>query len=186
MSDEKRVHRDSGRKRARRHGALTPELRALLLEHLEVGVFRTNAAALIGVHHTTLEAWMQKGRAELQDACEEMDRTGKMPTLGRYADLVVAVEAAEARIERDMVGVVTTIARAGEKHPEAAPKAATWYLERRKNLVYGRGALRIGVDLDPATSPTDDEDPVDLFLEKLESIERNVQAARDRDKPEGT
>jgi hypothetical protein len=194
MGDDASTPKRRARKGTR--GALTPELLESLLDHLTRGVFRTNACALIGIDSRTLEIWMRKGRDELADACEEMDTTGRMPRLSRYGELVARVEAVEAAVESDMLGVVVRVARLIEPEvartvnpdgsetvvvispaqPEAAFKAATWYLERKRHLVYGRGALR--VDIGP-TSPSgdEDEDPAELFLDRLAAVEKNVRAA---------
>lgn len=177
-----------------RRAALTPEIVGKICEHLTRGVWRHNACALVGIHHTTLEKWLAKGRDELADACDRLDETGRMPRLGKYAELVVRIEAIEAEVESNMVGVVvkvaslvepevmrtqnadgsetTTVIR--EANPEAAFRAAAWWLERKRNLVYGRGALRVDLNTNAGTPSDEEEDPMDLVLTKLAEVENRL------------
>lgn len=162
-------------KRKRKPGGqelLSPELAEKFLEHLGSGLWRHNAAELVGVHEETIKKWMSKGRAELEDASEQLETTGVMPKLGRYASFACRVLAVEARTESEMVGVVTRIARA-KRNPELALKAATWWLERKRNLLYGRGAFRLEVN---TNAPEDEDDVAEAVLDKLGGIETKLRA----------
>lgn len=146
-------------------GKLTVELAETLLAHLRDGLFRENACALVGIHADTLKAWMRRGREEIDAAQHHLELTGRRRKLGRYGDLVVSVLAAEARTEAKLVGVVTRIATAGTDE-RAQLAAATWYLERKRNLVYGRGALRVDLNVaeDVYDGSTEDRDTDEVLL----------------------
>lgn len=127
---------------ARRLVKFTAELVETILAHLRDGLFREPAFQLVGLHPDTAKTWMRRGREEIDEAEDVLAKTGRRAALGPYGQFVIDVLAAEARIEARMLGVVTRIALAGTDE-RAQLQAATWYLERKRNLVYGSGALRV-------------------------------------------
>ena len=130
-----------------RQVALTAAVIETILAHLRDGLFREPAFQLCGLHPDTVKKWMRRGREEIDEAEDALGKTGRRAKLGKHGQFVIDVLAAEARIEAKMLGVVTRVALSGTDE-RAQLQAATWYLERKRNLVYGRGALR--VDLNPA------------------------------------
>jgi hypothetical protein len=152
--------------------ALTPKRMALIEQHLRAGLWRANAAELAGIAMRTLQTWMAKGSAELEDAGEELERSGAMPRLGKYARFAATVLAVEAETEAKMVGVVVTCTRSRDK--DLAFKAATWWLERKRPLVYGKAAMRVDLQVGDDTSEADDADVAAAVLERLEAVEGNV------------
>lgn len=152
-------------------GKLTATLIAQLAAHLRAGLFRENACQLLGVHPDTIKVWMRLGRRDLDDADNTLAKTGEWPDLTRHAQLVVEVLAAEAAVEAAMVGVVTTIALAGTDEG-AKLRAAVWYLERKRNLVYGKGALRVDLHVPEDADDGSNEDAETAAV--LESLERFI------------
>lgn len=150
---------------------LTPKTAALIEKHLRAGLWRHNAAQLVGISPRSIEGWMARGRAELEDAMQEAEETGRLPALGRYGQFAAMVYAVEAETEQQMVGVVIECAKQKDD-PALRFKAATWWLERKRNMVYGKGALR--VDLHQDQSEDDGGDDVEEVLEKLAQAENNV------------
>ena len=112
-----------------------------VLAHVRNGLWRYNAAALIGVSHRTIEGWVARGNKEILAAEAVLERTGAMPKLKRYGQFVVDLLAAEAEVEGKLVGVVFREAVYGTD-AMARIHAAKWLLERRNNLRCGSGAQR--------------------------------------------
>lgn len=162
-----------------RISAFTAERVGKFLKHIrQGGVWRETAATLVGLRGDTIEHWMRKGREQLAKADTEIERTGRMPKLGKYADFVVAVLAAEAELEMEIVGVVLKVARGQDEH--ARLKAAIWYLERKNNMRYGRGSQR--TDL-PHAGDGQDGEPVDssgFVMEQLARFKRLLDTAEAR------
>jgi len=130
-----------------------------LLAHVRQGMWRETAAPLSGIGDRTLRRWAAKGRDEIEkaDKSAAAARTETIPKLGRYGQFLVDLLAAEAEVEASAIGVVLEIAnsrepdvenedgtttRGGFLDPSASLRAATWFLERRNNLRYGRGSQR--------------------------------------------
>ena len=122
-------------------------------------MWRETAAPLSGIGDRTLRRWAAKGRDEIEkaDKSAAAARTETIPKLGRYGQFLVDLLAAEAEVEASAIGVVLEIANSrapdivnedgtttrGEfLDPSASLRAATWFLERRNNLRYGRGSQR--------------------------------------------
>ena len=157
---------------------LTVNLAASLLAHLRDGLFREPACQLVGIHPDTLKSWMRRGREELDAAQHQLEQTGARPTLGRHGQLVIDVLATEARVEARLLGVITRIAHAGTDE-RAALAAATWYLERKRNLVYGRGALRVDLTVpddayDGANEDRETESVLLSLRKYTEALERSA------------
>lgn len=156
---------------------LTPKRVALIEQHLRAGLWRRNAAALVGVSDRTFQWWMQLGERELEDAAEQSQKTGRLPRLSKHAQFAARVLAVEAQTERKLVGVVVKIAsgKGWQSDKKAALAAATWWLERRYSRTYGRGAMRIDLpDPNAAVAEEQEADAVAAVLEKLERVEGNV------------
>lgn len=165
--------------RATHRGKLTAQVAESLLAHLRDGLFREPACQLVGIHPDTLKTWMRLGRDELDDAEHQLEQTGQRPRLGRYGQLVIDVLAAEARLEAKLLGVITRIATSGSDE-RAQLAAATWYLERKRNLVYGRGALRVDLhqhegDWDGGTAERDEAE----VLASLQRYAARLEQARE-------
>jgi hypothetical protein len=149
--------------RTRHAGKLTVAVAESLLAHLRVGLFRDLACELVGISPSALKRWMRLGREQLDDAEDVQARTGQRPRVPRHAQLVIDVLAAEARTEARMLGVVIDVALNGATDRDRQ-SAATWWLERKRNLVYGSGALRhdlprdSGEEYDGSTADADAED----------------------------
>lgn len=150
----------------------TAEIRARIVTHVRGGCFRQNAAELVGVGERTLERWVHKGREEIEDV-----ENGERKRIGAYGTFLVELLCAEAEVESQLVGTVHMLAL-HSIDPALRLKACTWYLERKKNLRYGRGALR--VELAPGES-ADEASTVDALLDRLSQIERRTTAT---DKPD--
>lgn len=149
------------RVRVRHASKLTVDLAERILGHLRSGLFREPAAALCGIHPDTLRRWLREGRQDLDDAQDELERTGVRRKLTHQGQLLIDVQVAEAQTEAAMLGNVVAIANNG-KDERAKFLASTWYLERKRNLVYGRGALRPELhqgedDYDGSTADADAE-----------------------------
>lgn len=150
---------------------LTPKRMAEIEVHLRAGLWRHNAAELVGIAGRTFEIWMKKGVAELTDADDVFERTGTAPPLGRHAKFAAMVIAIEAQTEAEMVGAIVRLTQSD--NPEMQFKAAAWWLERKRNLVYGKGALRPELHPEGATEESD-EDVLEAVLDKLANAEDNV------------
>lgn len=148
----------------------TPSIRERILEHVRGGLFRMNAAELVGVGERTLQRWCEKGREEI----DELDK-GERKRLGAYGTFLVRLLCAEAEVEAQLVGVVHTLANYSID-PALRFKAAAWYLERKANLRYGRGALRVEHVHGEGTG---DGATVDELFDKLSQIERRTSGKRD-------
>lgn len=102
-------------RKAGRPTSLTPERLQLLVEALETGCPRKQAAILAGVTDTTFYSWMKWGEQ------------GKQP----YADCLAKVREAEAR------GMARNLALIQDAAPRDW-KAAAWILERRHPADFAR------------------------------------------------
>ncbi len=155
-------------------GLLTPKREEMILQHLRDGLWRRNAAALVGISERTLSSWMTIGTRELEDAAEQAEKEHVFPSLSRHAKFAAKVLAVEAQTEAKLVGVVVTIAK-NRSDRMAALRAATWYLERRYSRQYGKGAMRTDLpDVDAAPGEEQEGDVVDAVLDKLDFVEGNV------------
>lgn len=131
---------------------LTPELADCIYRLLRTGVFRYNAAQIVGVSEKTLEGWMRRGRirnAEIEEWHEQssvmlesgqsermiMDELGPLPERNIYAEFESSVMMAEAEAEQTMIGKIWNKASHGDV------SCAQWYLERAKPRRYGRGVI---------------------------------------------
>ena len=148
----------------------TVEATGRLIAHVRGGLFRQNAAELCGISARTLSGWTGKGRDQLEQA-ERSKQDGKPYKLGPYARFLLELLAAEAEAESKLIGVVYKIATNAKADDRDRIAAATWYLERKNNLRYGRGALRVDIG-----KPDEDdvEDVVETVLERLTAVEKRV------------
>ena len=134
-----------------------------ILVHLRSGLWRENAAQLVGLHPDTVGTWCRRGRQELADVEERHEAGDTSARLGKFGRFLIDVLATEAQTEANLVGVVLKIAEHGTTE-DAKLKACQWYLERRHNLRYGRGALRVDI-------ARDDSDEYDGTTEEADSLE---------------
>lgn len=173
----KKSHPNSKRGRATAFDVATV---GQLLSHIRNGgVFRTTAATLVGLWPRTVQTWMEKGHKEIAAAETELQRTGKIPELGKFAHFVLDVLAAEAEVEAEVLGVVLKIARAGANEATKL-EAATWYLSRLSNTKYGSGSQRTDVR---RPGDIDDEEPADasaFVMDQLRKFKRALDLAAER------
>lgn len=141
-----------------------------ILVHLRNGLFRENAAQLCGMHPDTIGKWVRKGRQELADVEERIEAGETGARVGKYGRFLADVLAVEAETEQKLVGVILTIAEKGATD-EVKLRACDWYLARRHNLRYGRGALRIDI-------AHDDSDEYDGTTEEADSLELMTHLSR--------
>lgn len=148
-----------------------------IIAHLRTGLFRENAAALVGVHPDTIGNWCRRGRQELADVEERQEAGDTSARVGRFGRFLVDVLAVEAQVEAQLVGVVLKIAAEGTSE-DAKLRACDWYLARRHNLRYGRGALRVDIargDSDEYDGTTEEADSLEL-LTHLSRYDRSRKA----------
>jgi transposase-like protein len=100
-----------------RPSKLTPERQERIVLAIRGGNFRETAARFAGIGETTLYRWMAQGRKQRR---------------GAYADLVAAIEEAEAAAEIERVQRIQTAARNGNWTADA------WWLERKNPQRWGR------------------------------------------------
>jgi transposase len=105
---------------ARRPTKLTPDVRTRLVQVLQIGTFRENAARYVGIGVSTFYRWMEAGEADV-----EHDR--QTP----FRELWEAVTRAEAHAEVVAVGKIGLAARSDWR-------AAAFLLERRWPERWGR------------------------------------------------
>jgi hypothetical protein len=169
------------------------------LAHVREGLWRETAAPMAGIGDRTLRRWVAKGREEIEraDKLASTQRTEKIPTLGRFGSFVVELLAAEAAAEAQALGIVLEIQRGRGpdiEHPDgtitpgplldpaASLKAATWWLERRNNLRYGRGSQR--TDLMRGTAGGSDDEGLeteDVGAFVLGALQRALDVQRRAD-----
>lgn len=115
-----------------------------MIAHIRNGLWRYNAAALIGVSDRTVEGWVAKGNKELLEAEAALERTGVKPKPKRYAQFVTELLAAEAEVEGNLVSGMYRDAMYSTDGPTRVA-ARRWLLERRNNLRYGSGSQRTDI-----------------------------------------
>ncbi len=163
------------RRRPRQHSLackLTPTVAARIVEHVRSGLFRYNAAALVGVGERALQGWVARGRLNLDEIerAAQLDADGDLPEIDRFGRFVVALEAAEAEAEAKVLGVVEQLATKCED-PATRLRAAIWYLERKAPRTYGRGATRVDLSLNAGTS---EDTVIDTVVTAIGQIERRL------------
>lgn len=147
---------------------------ARIVEHVRSGLFRYNGAELEGISVKTMEGWVSRGKDNLDQLEREIDDPPEGPRarIDAYGRFVASLMAAEAQAEQGVVGVIHQMAT-DCVDPAVRLRAATWYLERKNNLRYGRGALR--VDLAAGEGGEDEADnAVVVVLGRLSQIERRL------------
>jgi hypothetical protein len=102
-----------------RNPELTPEIQNIIIECLEQGNYLETAAAMAGVHKSTVFGWLRKGR----------DPDNIEPS---YKAFVVSVDKAQARVEVNLLARLDRAAQLG------AWQADTWRLERKFPDRWGR------------------------------------------------
>lgn len=164
---------------------LTPTTAAQICEHVRSGLFRYNAAALIGVSARTLERWAALGRENLdeRERAEQLDDGAELPPLNRFGRFLVALESAEAEAEAQVLGVVHRLATSC-KDPQTRLRAATWYLERKAPALYGRAAMRVNLGIGDSGNP-DEPNVIDVVLMNIERAEKRLTAAQQGDDDAG-
>ena len=90
--------------------ALTPDVQHRILQALQLGNYRKDAAQYAGVDPTTLHRWVARGRREPDS---------------EYGALREAVLEAESKAKIAAMGCITRSARDGDW------RASAWYLERK-------------------------------------------------------
>lgn len=96
--------------------SLTPEVQATIVKYIKAGNYRSTAAAAAGVHRNRLAEWEKRGE------------TGEEP----YAEFAVALQAAEAQCEIDLLAEIRS-ARPGVPGVTGADlwTKTAWIMERR-------------------------------------------------------
>ncbi len=146
-----------------------------IVEHARSGLFRYLCAELEGIGQRTMEEWVAKGRDNLDAIQAELDdpeHTGPRTRQDKWGAWLLGLLAAEAQAEREILGVVHKLARAC-RDPAVKLRAAQWYLERKNNLRYGRGALRVTVGDDSGET----QDVTDVVMTRLGQIQKRVAPA---------
>lgn len=146
---------------------------AQVVAHVRGGLFRYVAAELVGVSERTLDNWTAKGKDNLlaiDREADDPDHEGPRTRVDRFGRFLGDMLAAEAEAEARVLGVVHELAT-DCSDPAVKLRAATWYLERKKALRYGRAALRVDIG---TGAPGDGEDVIDVVLGKLSQIERRT------------
>lgn len=157
----------------------TPALTRRIVEHCRSGLFRYNACALEGVGVRTVERWIANGRDNLatrEHEEEDPEHVGPLTRISPFGRFVLQLDAAEAQAEAKILGVIHKLASAC-KDPAVKLRAGQWYLERKNNLRYGRGALRVTGSGDENTDADAAEDVVAIVVGKLSQIERRITPA---------
>ena len=126
-----------GGKNSGRRLRLTPEIQAKIIEHLELGAFKSHAAAAVGLSRHAIDEWLQRGNE------------GEEP----YAAFALAVNAA---IAKDAIRNQAIISNAAMNNTPGDWRAAAWNLERKHPKLYGHRQERRH-DEEPAkpSAPTD-------------------------------
>lgn len=126
----------------------TPAKAAKVVELVGQGVSRTGAAALVGVHETTVSYHME-----------------------RDPDFAAAIARAERVMEASMLGLI-------QVHSVTDWRAAAWLLERRFRDLYGqRAELAVHFDIEVAVAKVAKETGLDAatLLAAAEDIVREAQ-----------
>lgn len=132
---------------------LTKELQAEVCKHLEEGLFRRAAAALVEIDEVTFSRWYHRGATEER---------------GRFHEFFVAVNKAEATFAQTCTAQLKSGAVAN-------PKNAQWLLSRRFPAEYGR---RDNVEEHrPEDKAANQAALRDLLIERLEKLVPEPEAA---------
>lgn len=128
-------------KRRGRPSKIDPALVEKFLAHIrEGGLWRDDAARLVGLGTDVIDGWLRKGRKNIEAAKAAHRSDDSLPELDKYGKFVMRLEAAESELQGEMLGVVVEIARTADA--ETRLRAATWYLSRKNNRRYGSGSQR--------------------------------------------
>lgn len=117
--------------------------RQAILNAIQGGAWRNQAAALAGVGERTIKRWIALGRENLAaiEAYEEGD--GPEVELDDYGLFCAKVLQAEEIADANLVQVVVDLAGSPTVPPRDRIKAATWLLERRNRKRYGPGPVAV-------------------------------------------
>lgn len=175
MAREKTSKRPSSKRRRQRDtdrlGRPTGHVFSLALveelcEHLRAGLFIETASQACGISSRCVQTWLARGRQDLDAAEDHHARTGEWNP-SEHAKALIMIEAARVQVEADLVSEAVAIGRAGDSD-DVRLRAITWYLERLNNKRYGRGALRVDVDVADGASS---EDLIDMVLARISRVE---------------
>lgn len=165
----------------------TPRIAAEIVEHCRSGLFRYNACALVGVGVRTVERWVAQGKdnlAQIEREQDDPEHEGPRTRLDRFGQFVIELETAEAQAEQQVVGVIHKLATV-KGDPAVQLRAAQWYLERKNNLRYGRGALRVDLRTGEGGADDGDEDVTDRVMAKLSQIQQRLRPEPEADGDDG-
>lgn len=167
----------TGRKRGGTRSDLTVMNAGKVLAHIRNGLFRYNAAQLIGISSRTIDGWVAKGNKAILAAEADLERTGVMPKVNRYGQFVIDLLAAEAEREMKLVGVVWKEAIYGTD-PGSRVRAAIWLLERTNNLRYGSGSQRTDIRRPGEGDEGEVDDAAPFVIDALKKFVAQETAAR--------
>lgn len=164
-------------------GKLAPELVEQFIAHIrEGGLWRDDAARLVGLGTDTIDGWIRKGRKNIEQVRAQHLADDSLPELDKFGRFVKRLEAAESEVQARMVGIIVEVAHTADD-PETRARWAAWYLARRDNLRYGSGSQRADL-LRLRTDDDDNDDDVGEFvmdaLGKWESLEALAETHADK------